>query len=319
MYAALSTIAILIISVCGAFGHHSRLNLKRCQAETQPIDSATVENQVTSPVAGDNATSQSSRHGARTGSFSIPGLAGWTGICLALAATLAGAAIWRHCRPKVVLGRCRRIVEEAEACGKVYPEKTQQAFRCAIRRLRPVQSALAQRCPWHSDSDRVFFHLMMPATARLRDEAQDILGRAEFGIGLSLMSQDTTTQRAANTILGARAPRMAWSCVAARELAQFSAELQDEAIRHLEMAVALAPKRSEYLCALARAYESADRNDDSLAVIQAAITRDPGVDEYYRVLASVAWKTGAYELYNRGLLGIVENSGRCSHGRSGGL
>ena len=38
----------------------------------------------------------------------------------------------------------------------------------------------------------------------------------------------------------------------ARKLEHFSTDLQDEAIRHLETAVALAPKRDEYLHAWLR-------------------------------------------------------------------
>jgi tetratricopeptide (TPR) repeat protein len=237
-------------------------------------------------------------------------------MCLIAAAALTAAAIWRRCRPKVVVSRCRRIVEEAEVCSNMHPERTQHEFRRVIESLRPVHCALAQRCPWHSDNDRIFFHLMMPATARLRDDAQDILGRAEHGIGLSLRSQQTATQKAASAISGIWARRLAWSCAVAREREQFLTNLQDEAICHLEAAVALAPKRGDYLYALARAYELAGKNEDSLAVIQAAIALNPAVDEYYGVLASVAWKTGAYDLYNRGLLGIVESSGLGSRGRS---
>jgi tetratricopeptide (TPR) repeat protein len=156
---------------------------------------------------------------------------------------------------------------------------------------------------------------MMPTTAKLRDEAQDILGRAEFGIGLTLLSQQTTAQKAASTILCTGGPRSAWSCLVEEEAGHFLSALRDEAICHLETAVALAPKKGEYLYELARAYELAERNEDSLAVIQSAIKLNPAADEYYRVLASVAWKTRAYDLYNQGLLGIVENSGHRSHRR----
>jgi len=90
-------------------------------------------------------------------------------------------------------------------------------------------------------------------------------------------------------------------------------DLRDEAIRHLEVTVVLAPRTGEYLCAWAEAYELAARNEESLAVIQWAITLNPAVDKYYRVLASVASKTGAYRLYNQGLLGMVGSSGCCSH------
>ena len=65
---------------------------------------------------------------------------------------------------------------------------------------------------------------------------------------------------------------------------------------------------------MAQAYESAGMNGESLAVIQAAIALNPAVGEYYQVLASVAWKTGAYRVYNRGLLGMVESSGCCTRG-----
>jgi tetratricopeptide (TPR) repeat protein len=148
---------------------------------------------------------------------------------------------------------------------------------------------------------------MMPATAKLRDDAQHILGRAEFGIGFSLLSQERMAQKAACTISSTWARRMALSYMVARD------GLRDEAIRHLEAAVELAPKSGDYLYVLARAYELADRNEDSLTAIQSAIALNPAVDEYYRVLASVAWKAGAYDLYNRGLLGIVERSGSSSH------
>jgi hypothetical protein len=314
MKTVLLATAILITLACGAFGRDSRLNVKRRQVETQRLDSPTTERRAVLPAIGEDMKLQSSRYEARPTSFWIWSAAGGMGICLVIAATVTAAVIWRHCRPNVVVDRCRRIVERAEACGEVYPERTQEAFRLAIKRLRPVQCALAKRCPWHSDSDRIFFHLMMPATARLRDSAQDILGRAEFGIGLTLLSQQTTDQEAANIISGTWARSLLSSCVAGREREQFSTSLRDEAICHLEAAVALAPKRDEYLCTLAQAYESADMNRDSLAVIQSAITLNPAIDKYYRVLASVAWKTGAYSLYNQALLGLVESSGCCTRG-----
>jgi hypothetical protein len=308
------TLAVLIISACGAFGSDSHLNVKRSQVETQPVDPPGTESKSTTPATGGGTNSQSSWYEAITNSFWMPGFAGWMAVCLMVAATLTAAAISRHCRPQMVVGRCRRIVLEAEACCQVYPEKAQQGFRTAIKRLRRVQRGLTGRCRWRSDSDRILFNLMRPATARLWHDSKDILGRAELGIGLSLLSQQRRAQKAVATIADTRAARLARSCVVAQEAGQFLSSLRDEAIHHLEEAVVLVPKKGECLYALATAYELANRNEDSLAVIQAAITLSPAVDEYYCLLANVAWKTGAYDLYNQGLLGIVESSGRCSRG-----
>ena len=63
-----------------------------------------------------------------------------------VAVTLTAAVIRQRCRPSVVIARCGRIVEEAEAAAGRDPERTQEAFRLAIKRLRPVQLALAERC-----------------------------------------------------------------------------------------------------------------------------------------------------------------------------
>ncbi len=156
MKTALSTLAILIISACGAFGGDSRLNMKRCEVETQRLDSPTAESRATSPATGDDSKSQDSRHEAGINFFRMPGSTGWMGICLVVAATLTVAVIWRRCRPYMVVGRCGRIVEQAEACFGAHPEKTQQAFRQAIKKLRPVQCALSFIHNSHPPAKRIF-------------------------------------------------------------------------------------------------------------------------------------------------------------------
>jgi tetratricopeptide (TPR) repeat protein len=313
MKTILWAMAILIVSAGDSFGSDPQPNVKGYQSDTLGLDSPATEIQESRQASGGNTTAQNSRHRARTNVEWMSPLADGTGICLALAASLTAAAIWHRSRPYVVVRRYEMVVEQAEANCRTQSERTQQALRLAVKRLHSVQCALAKRCRWHRMTDRVPFFLANPATVRLRDAAQDILGRAEFGIGLSLLSQEITVQKAASAMSGTWARRLASSCVVAREREQFLTNLRDEAICHLKAAVALAPHKDEYLYALAQAYELAERNEDSLAAIQSAITLNPSVDQYYRVLASVAWKTGIYRLYNQGLLGIVESSGRSSH------
>ena len=191
----------------------------------------------------------------------MPAWASLIGIGLVAGVILAAATIWRRLGPYLLVGRYGRIVEQAEARPNADPGRTQEALRLAIKRLRPIQSTLAERCRCHGVSDRVLLYLANPATVRLKDVTQDILGRAEFDIGLSLLSQLTLVQKSASGVSDARATRCASSRFPTDGREQLLNGVREEAIGHLKAAVALAPKRADYLYALARAYELADRNE----------------------------------------------------------
>jgi len=239
-----------------------------------------------------------------------------TTVLVLVATTLTTAAIWYRFRPQVVVARCRRIVEKAEASGKEAPELAQQEFRFAINKLRKVERSLTEQCRSRSGGDRILCYLTRPGMARLWRATEDTLGRAELDIGLSLLSQERSVRKATVAIPVTGTRHFSWSLAVAQESRQLTSNLRDEAIRHLEAAVAVAPYRDEYLYALAQAYEVAERNEECLAAIRAAINMNPAAANYYHVLTDVAWKTRAYQLYNRGLLGIVESSGRFGRARN---
>jgi tetratricopeptide (TPR) repeat protein len=306
-------IANLILPAWVAFGDGSPLNVEHCQVKTQYVESAAKRDPEVVQPPRMNTSSQDPPH--RTGSHWVLGVAGWMGIGLAMAATLTVAAVWRRWRAHVVIGRCRRMVRLAEASSGANPERAQEAFGLAIEKLIPIRRALADRCRCQNMSDRVFFYLARPEMIRLRNDVQRVLGRAEFGIGLSLLSQRTMVEKVAYAIFENRSRGLKLLRAVARESEQLMAHLRDEAIGHLKAAVDLEPSTDEYWYALAQAYELAERNEDSLMAIQSAIVLNRSVDEYYQLLASVAWKTGAYRLYNQALLTMVETSGQGRHGR----
>src|SRR5208283_6006046 len=70
----------------------------------------------------------------------------WTTLLLIIAAVGMLAAATRHSRqPRAVIGHCRKMVEHAEArCTQRDPERTQEAFRLAIEKLREVRSAFTE-------------------------------------------------------------------------------------------------------------------------------------------------------------------------------
>ncbi len=93
----------------------------------------------------------------------------WTTAPLIIAAVETLAATIRHRRqPRAVIGHCRKMVEHAEArCTQQDPERTQEVFRLAIKKLHPVRSAIAKPGGGKSGSDRIIAFLMRPETARL--------------------------------------------------------------------------------------------------------------------------------------------------------
>ena len=243
--------------------------------------------------------------------LSSPRLSGWMAASLIVPAALTTAAIWYHCRTSLAISHFVRIVEKAEACFAGNPEAAQRAFGLAADRLRPIQQALADRCRCQGMDERLLYYLSKPEPLRLRNVAQDALSRAEFGIAMSLFSREATARRHLGTLSASQTLHLASSRMAAQGAEQFLANMRDEAICHLKAAVSLAPNRGQYWYTLGRACELAKRDEESVVAIQRAIALDPRVEEYYEILVRVAWKTRAYRLYNQGLLGIVETSGRC--------